>query len=410
MTALTASGAPPVIRLAGVGKRYVKYEDAPMLLTRVAGLRAKTQRSRLWAVRDVDIEVGSGECVGVVGRNGSGKSTLLRMLAGVTGPTEGRVTVRGRIAPLISVGVGFHRELTGRENIYVNGTILGLSRSEIDSRLDEIIDFAQVGPFVDTPVKFYSSGMFVRLGFAVAVAAHPDVLLVDEVLAVGDLAFQIRCFDRMREIKEQGSTIVVVSHNLNAIRMLCPRAVTMHQGRMRFDGPTEGALSLFHQLLAEEDPAQKSGPLDTRPSGIQADARFDPVQVIGDEGTPTAHLRTGESARFLIGVHFDRPLANPVVQLRIQSEAGVTVCEQSHLFDGSSYGPGDHELFEAELDMRLGTGSYTATAEIITHDDFIPRAATAPAALFFVAGRPVSTGLVDFDARFRAVTPADPRT
>jgi ABC-type polysaccharide/polyol phosphate transport system ATPase subunit len=401
--------APPVIRLTGVGKRYVKYEDAPMLLTRVAGLRARTQRSRLWAVRGVDLEVGPGECLGVVGRNGSGKSTLLRMLAGVTGPTEGRVTVRGRIAPLISVGVGFHRELTGRENIYVNGTILGLSRSQIDARLDEIIDFAQVGPFVDTPVKFYSSGMFVRLGFAVAVAADPDLLLVDEVLAVGDLAFQIKCFERMREIKDRGATIVVVSHNLNAIRMLCPRTVTMHQGRMHYDGPTEGALSLFHQLMAVEDPEDRSGPLDTRPSGVQPDARFDPVRIIGEDGAPTAHLRTGDPARFRIGVHFDRPLADPVVQLRILSDRGIMVCEQSHHFEGRSYEPGDHEVFEAELDVRLGTGSYTATAEIITHHDFVARAASAPAALFYVAGRPVSTGLVDLDARFRAASAPSPQ-
>ena len=396
---VTAAG--PVIRMAGVGKRYTKYEDAPMLLTRVAGLRARTQRTKLWALRDADLEVGRGECVGVVGRNGSGKSTMLRMLAGVTAPTEGRVTVRGRIAPLISVGVGFHQELTGRENIYVNGTILGLSRSQIDAKLEEIIDFAQVGPFVDTPVKFYSSGMFVRLGFAVAVAADPDVLLVDEVLAVGDLAFQIRCFDRMREIKDRGATIVVVSHNLNAIRMLCPRSLTVHEGSIRYDGPTEGALSLYHQLLAQE-PQPASGPLDTRPAGIEPDAHFDPVQIIGEEGVPTAHLTTGEPARFRIGVHFDRDLHDPVLQLTILSESGVTVVQQAHPFEGLTYRAGDHEVFEVDLDVKLGTGSYTATANILTRQDFVARAAPAPAALFFVAGRSVATGLVDLEARFRA--------
>ena len=392
----------PAIRMSGVGKRYVKYQDAPMFISRMVRLRARTRRSTLWALRGVDLEIGRGECVGVVGRNGSGKSTMLRMLAGVTAPTEGRVAVRGRIAPLISVGVGFHHELTGRENVYVNGTVLGLSRSQIDERFDEIVDFAQVGPFIDTPVKFYSSGMFVRLGFAVAISAEPDVLLVDEVLAVGDLAFQIKCFERMRAIRDRGTTVVVVSHNLNAIRILCPRSLVVHDGSVRYDGDTDEALSLYHQLLAEEQD-RDSGPLDTRPEGIRPDARFDPIDIIGADGSPTAHLRTGEPVRFRMGVHFDRPIADPLLKLRILSESGVTVFEQSEPFDGTVYGPGDHAVFEAELDLTLGTGSYTASAVILTQHDYVPRAVPAPGALFFVSGRPVSTGLVDLDARFRAV-------
>ena len=169
----------PIIRLAGVGKRYLKYEDEPMLLTRALRLRHRTRRSQLWAVRDVSFELHPGDSVGVIGRNGSGKSTLLQMLAGVTSPTEGTITVGGRVAPLVSVGVGFHPELTGRENVYVNGTILGLSRAEIDARFDAMVEFSGIEAFIDTPVKFYSSGMYVRLGFAVAVEAIPDVLLVD---------------------------------------------------------------------------------------------------------------------------------------------------------------------------------------------------------------------------------------
>src|SRR5207302_5234688 len=196
-------------------------------------------------------EVQSGECIGVIGRNGSGKSTLLQMVAGVTSPTEGTVRVRGRIAPLVSVGVGFHPELTGRENVYVNGTILGLTRAEIDRRFDSILDFSGIHAFIDTPVKFYSSGMFVRLGFAVAVEATPDVLLVDEVLAVGDVAFQLKCFRRMAEIREQGTTVVVVSHNLNAIRQLCDRALVLHDGTMRHDGDVDDGIGIYHSLLGE---------------------------------------------------------------------------------------------------------------------------------------------------------------
>ena len=392
---------PSAISLAGVGKRYVKYDDAPMLVTRIARLRARTRRSQLWALRHADVEVQPGEFVGVVGRNGSGKSTMLRMLAGVTAPTEGVVRVRGRVAPLISVGVGFHPELTGRENVYVNGTVLGLSRAQIDRRLEEIVDFAEVGDFIDTPVKFYSSGMFVRLGFAVAVSAEPDVLLVDEVLAVGDLAFQIKCYNRMLEIKERGTTIVVVSHNLNMVRTMCRRCLVLHDGGIRFDGATEEALSIYHRLLGERQ-AEQSGPLDTRPQGIEPDARFDPVVMLGVDAAPTAHATTGDEVCFRFRVRFDRPVADPVLEMLITSDTGVAVFRQFHPFPGASYGPGDEEVFEARMPLRLATGSYTALANVLTQNDFVPRAVPPDPFLFWVSGPQAVTGLVDLDARFSA--------
>jgi len=403
---------PSVIRMAGAGKRYTKYQDAPMLVTRLAGLRAKTRTTKLWAVRPLDLEIGAGECVGVVGRNGSGKSTMLRLLAGVTGPTVGRVTVRGRIAPLISVGVGFHRELTGRENVYVNGTVLGLTRAQIDQRLDRIVDFAEVGPFIDTPVKFYSSGMFVRLGFAVAIMADPAVLLVDEVLAVGDLAFQMKCFERMREIKDQGTTVVVVSHNLNAIRLLCPRTVVLHDSELKFDGDTEPALSLYHQLLSEER-ASGGSSLDTRPTGIVKDAYFEPLELLdaeGAEGMTTSHFTTGQAVTVRVPVVFEREVVDPALQLRFVSESGVVVFQQAHPFSGRRYPAGARETFEVRLQMRLGTGSYTATAELVTLRDFVPRATPAPASLFFVSGPTEVTGLVDLGARFNAGSRSAPES
>src|SRR5581483_2154962 len=176
-----------------------------------------------------------------IGRNGSGKSTTLAMLAGVTAPTEGVVRVRGRLAPLLQLGVGFDQELTGRENVFVNGTILGMSASEIRGSFDEIVAFSEMADFIDTPVKFYSSGMVVRLGFAAAVAAEPDLLIVDEVLAVGDVAFQIKSFERMLAVRERGTTIVVVSHNMSSIRQLADSVVVLHQGEVRYRGaPSEG--------------------------------------------------------------------------------------------------------------------------------------------------------------------------
>ncbi|MGH2728372.1 MAG: ABC transporter ATP-binding protein, partial [Actinomycetota bacterium] len=243
----------PIISLRGVGKRYVKYHDVPMLITRALRFRAAYGRTHIWALRNIDLDIARGESVGVIGRNGSGKSTMFRMLAGVTSPTEGRVQVRGRVAPLISVGVGFHPELTGRENVYVNGTILGLEMQEIDRLMDSIVDFAEIGDFLDTPVKYYSSGMFLRLGFSVAVASHPEILLVDEVLAVGDTAFQMRCFRRMEEIVQAGATVLIVSHNLSAIRRLCSRTLLIDKGAQLYMGDTDEAFSRYHEILAEPE-------------------------------------------------------------------------------------------------------------------------------------------------------------
>ena len=238
------------IELAGVGKRYVKYHDAPMLAHALVKLAARSRRDELWALRGIDIAVAEGECVGVIGRNGSGKSTMLQLLGGITAPTEGVVTVRGRVAPLISVGVGFHPELTGRDNVFLNGTILGMTRRQIERRFDSIVDFAEIEDFIDTPVKFYSSGMQVRLGFAVAVQADPNVLLVDEVLAVGDFAFQMKCLRRIDEIRSGGASVLLVSHNLPMVERLCRRSMVLHDGTSRFDGPTSDAIATLHSLPA----------------------------------------------------------------------------------------------------------------------------------------------------------------
>jgi len=188
------------IAVDGAGKKYWKFEEQAMLLRSILPT-GRARRSELWALRDVSFSLEQGETIGILGRNGSGKTTLLRLLAGVTRPSEGRVAVAGAVAPLISVGVGFRREMSGRENIYLNGMILGLSRQQVEERLDDIVAFAELDEFIDTPVKFYSSGMFLRLGFAVAVHTDPDVLLIDEVLAVGDAAFRAKCVERMRLIQ-----------------------------------------------------------------------------------------------------------------------------------------------------------------------------------------------------------------
>lgn len=206
---------------------------------------------QFWALRDINFEIQPGDVVGVIGRNGAGKSTLLKMLSRITAPTRGRIEVRGRLASLLEVGTGFHPELSGRENIYLNGAILGMSRNEVARKFDEIVAFAEVEKFIDTPVKRYSSGMYVRLAFAVAASLEVDVLVVDEVLAVGDTAFQEKCMARMGDLSTGGRTILFVSHNLGAVSRLCSRALVMNAGTLAFDGSASDGLTRYSALARE---------------------------------------------------------------------------------------------------------------------------------------------------------------
>ena len=207
---------------------------------------SRLHREEFWALRDINFEVGRGEIVGVIGRNGAGKSTLLKVLSRITEPTTGRITLSGRVASLLEVGTGFHPELSGRDNIYLNGAIHGLKRTEIQRKFDRIVEFADVAQFIDTPVKRYSSGMYVRLAFAVAAHLEPDILIIDEVLAVGDAAFQKKCLGKIREVStEDGRTVLFVSHNLASVRHLCSRALLLQQGRLVLDGTPAAAISAY---------------------------------------------------------------------------------------------------------------------------------------------------------------------
>ncbi|MEM6455652.1 MAG: ABC transporter ATP-binding protein [Acidobacteriota bacterium] len=267
-----AADAPWAIRVEDVGKRYrLGRRDARaetvtgalmaavrQPLENFRRLRALTRFDDdadgpdvLWALRDVSFTVAPGEVVGILGRNGAGKSTLLKILARITPPTRGRFAVRGSIASLLEVGTGFHPELTGRENIFLNGAILGMRRAEIADKLDEIVDFSGVETFLDTPIKRYSSGMRIRLAFAVAAHLEPDVLLIDEVLAVGDVMFQQKCLGKMESIAKGGRTVLFVSHNVGAVAQLCTRGVVLENHRVVFDGPTDAALSRYLQGGAE---------------------------------------------------------------------------------------------------------------------------------------------------------------
>ena len=381
------SGARIVVE--DVAKRYVRYVDAPLLVGSLLQLRNRSRRERLEALRGLDFTVDDGEFVGVIGRNGSGKSTLLRLLAGVTAPSTGRVSVRGRVAPLIAVGVGFHPELTGRENVFVNGAILGQPRREIADRLDEIVDFSEIGEFLDTPVKFYSSGMFVRLGFAASVLADPDVLLVDEVLAVGDVAFQGKCFRRMQELRERGTTVIVVSHNLASVRRLCDRTIVLHDGDLIHDGPTSEAISLYHDILLDE--------AETETGGRRAElVEFD---LLDDDGAPVRRVEVDATCTARMVVRADAPVRGVVLNLSVADEGGSRVFSENTDPDGLVLPAGETTL-EVRFVASLVEGSYDVT--MVTGDQAGRAVAGVggPVSLY-VEGRPRVKGVADLHARFR---------
>jgi len=385
---------PAAIEVERVGKRYTKYEDTPMLISSVLQLRNRSRRSSLWALRDANFTVARGECIGVIGRNGSGKSTLLQMLAGVTAPTEGRVTVRGRVAPLISVGVGFHPELTGRENVYVNATILGLDRTEVDERFDEIVAFSEIGDFIDTPVKFYSSGMFVRLGFSVSVLAEPDVLLIDEVLAVGDLAFQMKCFERMERLRSDGTTIVLVTHNLNAVRRLCDRTLVIHNGEQHHDGDTVEAMSLFHELIGDHGGEEATDRPRTAPSAGDL-AAIEDFALVGRDETQTHHIDSSQQVTVVATVRVRGEIASPFFSFVVASESGINVYEEHFVVDGPLE-PGQVLPIRIAFQPDLATGSYSLHLGLASVNEAV--AGAPDPVLFFATGRPLVRGVADLHA------------
>jgi ABC-2 type transport system ATP-binding protein len=302
--------------------------------------------------------------------------------------------VRGRIAPLIAVGVGFHPELTGRENVYVNGTILGMTRPEIDRRFDEIVEFAEIERFIDTPVKFYSSGMFVRLGFSVAIQADPDVLLVDEVLAVGDVAFQWKCFDRMMEIRRSGSTVAVVSHNLNAVRKLCDRTVVLHNGAVSFHGGTNEAIARYHDLIGEERDEDGEEAFEWR------SARLEGFELLDASGRPTGHVEAGDEVVFRVTTRFDETIEDPIYGFTLTNEKGVNVYSDSRIAAGrGTFHHGDRLVTEVRVRLALATGSYQAQMGVTANDRKTRLDRTKPVA-FYVAGRGTVHGVVDLEAHF----------
>ncbi len=310
------------ITVAGVSKFFYLYENhsnkLKSTLTNLARLRMRKRR-KFWALQDLDFTVDQGEVLGIVGRNGSGKSTLLKILSRITVPSKGRIEMFGRVNTLLEVGTGFHPELTGRENVFLNGSILGMSRSEIKSKFDEIVTFAEVEAFLDTPIKHFSSGMFVRLAFSVAAHLEPDILIVDEVLAVGDQQFQMKCLQKMEEAMSQGRTVLFVSHDMRAIRRLCKRVLFLDQGRIVHDGPQEEVIAMYLQSF--EDLAHIPFPDSESRQGSGA-LRFENLALIGSDGVPRDEVAAGSDTILRMRYRCLSHLQNVIFSLTISSLTG----------------------------------------------------------------------------------------
>ncbi len=323
----------------------------------------------VWALKDINIEVRQGEVLGIIGKNGAGKSTLLKILSRVTGPTTGLISAKGRMGTLLEVGTGFHPELTGRENVFLNGAILGMTKAEIKSKLDEIVSFSGCARYIDTPVKRYSSGMKVRLAFAVAAFLEPEILIVDEVLAVGDVEFQKKAIGKMQDVsKGEGRTVLFVSHNMSSIKSLCTRAVLLQNGKVGFDGPVEDCINRYISQNRSDATSEVPGeiPLNHKRLWGSKGAKISHVFLSNEEGKMSNELLFRQPLNVNIRFSASEDIQNAMIQVRICAIDGTTAVFSSTL-DGSPKGlnieKGEHEV-NTRLNVKLNPGEYCITVFI----------------------------------------------
>jgi lipopolysaccharide transport system ATP-binding protein len=363
------------IEVSGVSKRYrlgqrVTEQTFREQIMRVLKLSLRRREEEtIWALKDVSFNVNKGEVVGIIGRNGAGKSTLLKTLSRITYPTSGTIKVEGRVASLLEVGVGFHNELTGRENIFLNGSILGMRRREVEARFTEIVEFAGIEQFIDTQVKHYSSGMRLRLGFAVAAHLDPDVLIVDEVLAVGDAGFQKKCLNAMEGLQGGGRTVLFVSHNMAAVENLCSRGIWIDGGKVRMDGPAKDVVASYMASFA----GAQGGSTDLSTSLERfgnGDIRYTHIEFFALDGTPCSVTRSGDGLTIRFYYHSDARIYNPSFGFRLYTGLGTLVTESYHLLYGKpipKIEPGDGYL-EVDIDtLNLLPGRYYMSLWITDH-------------------------------------------
>jgi ABC-type polysaccharide/polyol phosphate transport system ATPase subunit len=342
-----------------VSRTFRVYPKAHRTLKDIFVSRGRSGARDVQALRDVSLSVEPGDAVGLVGRNGSGKTTLLRLISGIIKPTTGRIEAGGRIASLLELGAGFHPDFSGRENVYLNGSIHGLSRARVREVMDEIVAFAELEQFIDLPVRTYSSGMFMRLGFSVAAHIQSDVLLLDEVFAVGDEQFQRKCFGKIAEFKNRGGTILFVSHDAQAVERLCDRAVLLRQGEVAFDGETREAIAAYRRLLsADANPDELVAGLREWGSG---EARIVTAQLLDDDGDERVQLAAGEAATVRLIVAADAGVGSPRVSLELRDDGGLvlgTVVQDTRALGWNGGGGGERELRFRLPSLPLADGRF----------------------------------------------------
>lgn len=369
----------PTIQFDRVSKQYrlgLARTSLPSVISQsIKGLSKPAQKESadskiLWALQDISFELGQGQSLALVGSNGAGKTTILKLLANIIKPTSGRVTLNGKLSALIELGAGFHPDLTGRENIFLNGIILGLSKSEVQRRFDEIVDFSEIARFIDTPVKRYSSGMVVRLGFAVAACIKPDILLVDEVLAVGDAAFQEKCLKRIRSLVQDGTSIIFVSHNFYLVRATCDTALYLEKGRIVDRGETLNVIATYERALHAER-ARKLEVPQSEQSTSGADIEITRVEVLDQDGQAASALHSNRPAQVKIHYNAYRDMGVLSASVFIMRSDGLTCCEMRTSLDNVRFtvNRGEGVVCVTLEPLQLITGSYIIEGGFLNESD-----------------------------------------
>jgi ABC-type polysaccharide/polyol phosphate transport system ATPase subunit len=366
------------VAFLGVSKRFILRHQRSRTLREAVLSRFErgrdTNREELWALRDVSFDVEPGDCLGIIGANGSGKSTALKLMTRILEPTKGQVQVRGRVSALLELGAGFHPDLTGRENIYLNGSILGIGRRDMRQRLDQIVAFAELERFIDMPVKHYSSGMYMRLGFAIAINVDPDVLLTDEVLAVGDQSFQTKCMERIGEMKQAGVTIVFVSHSLDSVRSLCNKSVWLDHGQVTASGESHEVIDAYLASVAQKDEARLAA--EAAASQGQAgrwgsgEAAITGAAFFNAAGKEAHVFSTGQPMRVRISYRVNGRIDEPMIGVAIHRSDGVHVNGPNTRLSGFDiqYIEGEGAIDYVIESLALLEGSYDFTAAIYDRD------------------------------------------
>lgn len=337
------------IQVSHLTKMYKLYDKPSDRLKDALGLTKKKLYREHYALHDVNFDIHEGECVGIIGTNGSGKSTILKIITGVLTPTEGEVKVNGRISALLELGAGFNMEYSGLENVYLNGTMIGFSKEEIDARLDDILEFADIGDFIHQPVKTYSSGMFVRLAFAVAINIDPEILVVDEALSVGDVFFQSKCYHKFEEFKKQGKTILFVSHDLSSVSKYCDRVILLNKGRKLDEGSPKQMVDLYKQLLVGQNPVKqqeenaekssddrKKGNFQSNPNMLEYGNRMAEItdfDVLDDKGMRSNTIEKGSSFKIRMKVRFNETIQEPIMAYTFKNIKGTEITGTNTMFE-----------------------------------------------------------------------------